>query len=418
MNLNRKPIPVLEAVDRAVAEVTPLKSEAVPYREAYGRILAEDLKATMAVPHFDKSAMDGFAIRSKDSIGASGDDRIEFTVAEEVPAGSTSDYILKENEAFRIMTGAPVPASADAVVMFEQAKMGDGTFTVRKAFNPGENIAIEGEECQPGEVIVPRGTFINPGTVATLATFGYENVEVYRQPVVGILATGSELIEIDQPLSPGKIRNSNGPMILSQLKRMNITGKMYALEADDFDTLLERVEDMLDEVDAIITTGGVSVGDYDFLPKLYEALGAEELFNKVGMRPGSVTTVSMLGTVPLFGLSGNPSACYTGFELFARPSLLKMMGHDKIYAPVVDGVLDGDFRKANPFTRFVRAEIDYRGGGIYARPAGFNKSNAVTSIARSNGIIVLPGGSRGYQKGDPVKVMMTDMTTGARQFNL
>ncbi|MHC0553153.1 MoeA family protein [Salinicoccus sp. CNSTN-B1] len=154
--MNRKPIPVLEAVDRAVAEVTPLKNEAVPYREAYGRILAEDLKATMAVPHFDKSAMDGFAIRSKDSIGASGDDRIEFTVAEEVPAGSTSDYILKENEAFRIMTGAPVPASADAVVMFEQAKMGDGTFTVRKAFNPGENIAIEGEECQPGEVIVPR----------------------------------------------------------------------------------------------------------------------------------------------------------------------------------------------------------------------------------------------------------------------
>ncbi|MBY8910461.1 molybdopterin molybdenumtransferase MoeA, partial [Salinicoccus roseus] len=175
---------------------------------------------------------------------------------------------------------------------------------------------------------------------------------------------------------------------------------------------------MLQEVDAIITTGGVSVGDYDHLPKLYEALGAVELFNKVGMRPGSVTTVSMLDDTPLFGLSGNPSACYTGFELFARPALLKMMGHDRIHAPILDAVLDGDFKKANPFTRFVRAEIDYCDGRVYARPAGFNKSNAVTSIARSNGIIVLPGGTRGYEKGDGVKVMMTDMTTGTPQFDL
>lgn len=418
MNLNRTPIPVTEAVERVVERIKPLSVETVSHTESYGRILGEDLKATMDVPLFDKSAMDGFAIRAADSSGASGESRVEFEVVAEVPAGSTSDYELKQNEAFRIMTGAPVPESADAVVMFEQTRQAGNTFTVRKSFEVGENIAIRGEECREGETIVPEGTFINPGAVATLATFGYKHVKVYRQPIVGILATGSELVDIDAPLEPGKIRNSNGPMILSQLKRMNIDGRMYALEADDFDALLGRVREMLQAVDAIITTGGVSVGDYDHLPKLYEALGAVELFNKVGMRPGSVTTVSMLDDTPLFGLSGNPSACYTGFELFVRPALLKMMGHDRIHAPILDAVLDGDFKKANPFTRFVRAEIDYRDGRVYARPAGFNKSNAVTSIARSNGIIVLPGGTRGYEKGDGVKVMMTDMTTGTSQFDL
>ncbi|WP_411843457.1 gephyrin-like molybdotransferase Glp [Salinicoccus sp. HZC-1] len=418
MTINRTPISVQEAVGRVTTNIETLPEETVLYTESYGRILSEDLRATNDVPLFTKSAMDGFAIRASDSTGASGENRIAFKVTEEVPAGSTSDYELKENEAFRIMTGAEVPKSADAVVMFEQTKETEAGFTLRKAFKPGENIAMQGEECKTDEVIVQKGTFINPGTVATLATFGYSHVKVYRQPVVGIMSTGSELLDVDESLERGKIRNSNGPMILSQLKRMNIDGRLYKLETDDLDTLLLRVKEMLEEVDVIITTGGVSVGDYDHLPKLYEALGAKELFNKVGMRPGSVTTVSFLGSKPLFGLSGNPSACYSGFELFARPALLKMMGHDKIYAPVLEGTLGEDFKKANPFTRFIRAEVGYVDGKVHARPSGFNKSNAVTSIAKSNGVIVLPGGTRGYEKGDGIKVMMTDMTTGSDRFDI
>ena len=418
MTINRKPIPVSEAVERVVSKMKTLPSETVPYTDSWGRILARDLKATNDVPLFTKSAMDGFAIRSSDSKGASGEGRIHFSAVAEVPAGSSSDYVLKENEAFRIMTGAEVPKSADAVVMFEQAKEDTDGFTIRKAFSPEENMAMQGEECKTGEVIVPKGTSINPGTVATLATFGYSEVPVYRQPVVGIMSTGSELLDVDAPLERGKIRNSNSPMILSQLRRMNLQGRMYKLQADDLETLQQRIEEMLAEVDAVITTGGVSVGDYDHLPALYERLGAEELFNKVGMRPGSVTTVSMIGDTPLFGLSGNPSACYTGFELFARPALLRMMGHDKIFAPVISGELAEDFKKPNPFTRFIRAEADYKDGKLYAQPAGFNKSNAVTSIARSNGIIILPRGTRGYEKGDSVKVMMTDMTSGTETFDI
>lgn len=418
MTINRTPINVSEALGRVISRMDTLSEETVSYTESYGRILAEDLRATNDVPLFAKSAMDGFAIRSEDSAGAGGENRIAFEVVGEVPAGASSDYVLGPNEAFRIMTGAEVPESADAVVMFEQTKETETGFTIRKTFRPDENIAMQGEECRTGEMIVPKGTHVNPGTVATLATFGYSRVKVYRQPVVGIMSTGSELLDVEAPLERGKIRNSNGPMILSQLKRMNIEGRLYRLEADDVDTLLSRMEEMLSEVDVVITTGGVSVGDYDHLPELYKKLGAVELFNKVGMRPGSVTTVSFLGNKPLFGLSGNPSACYSGFELFARPALLKMMGHDKIFAPVVEAVLDEDFKKPNPFTRFIRAEVDYVDGRVHARPSGFNKSNAVTSIARSNGVIVLPGGTRGFEKGAGVKVMLTDMTTGTDRFDI
>ena len=418
MTLNRTPIHVNDAVSKVMERVKSTGTETVSYDQSYNRVLAKDLTATSDVPLFTKSAMDGFAVHSSSTAGASGDNRVPFKVVEEVPAGSSSDYILKGNEAFRIMTGAEIPESADTVVMFEQTKEIDGGFTIRREFKSYENIAQQGEECRTGDVIVEKGTMINPGTVATLATFGYSEVEVFKQPAVGVLSTGTELLEVEDGLERGKIRNSNTPMILSQLSRMGIEGKHYKLETDDFDTLYTRIKAMLDEVDVIITTGGVSVGDYDLLPKIYDALGAEVLLNKVAMRPGSVTTVSALDDKLLFGLSGNPSACYSGFELFTRPALNLMQEAALPFAPFVDAVLDEDFTKANPFTRFIRAELFFKAGKIYARPSGFNKSNAVTSIAKSNGVIVLPGGTRGFESGDAVKVMLTDVTTGTDSFGV
>lgn len=418
MTLNRKPIQVLEAVHRVMEKVRVLPPETVYYLNSGGRVLAEDLTATNDVPVFTKSAMDGFAVRASDTEGASGGCRIEFKVVEEVPAGAFSDYILKQNEAFRIMTGAEVPKSADTVVMFEQSKETEEGFTVRKTFTKGENIAFQGEECLKGDVIVPKGTLINPGVTATLATFGYEYVKVYKKPVVGVLSTGSELLDAGDTLERGKIRNSNTPMVLAQLGRMNLEGRHYHLESDDFNTILKRVREMIEAVDAVITTGGVSVGDYDLLPKIYEALGAEVLFNKVAMRPGSVTTVSAYGDTLLFGLSGNPSACYSGFELFCRPAFLSMMNSRNVYAPFINAVLDEDFTKPNPFTRFIRAEVKFTEDGLLVKPSGFNKSNAVTTIAKSNGVIVLPGGTRGFKQGDKVKVMMTDMTSGTDTFRV
>lgn len=413
MTLNRQPISVFDAVSKVVENVSHIDVETIKLKDSYNRYLAEDLTATHNVPLFTRSAMDGFAIRSQDSAKGA-----EFKVVEEVPAGSTSDYELKEYEAFRIMTGAELPKSADTVVMFEQANVSDDTFTLRKTFEPYDNVAIEGEECEKGEVILHKGSQINPGTVATLATFGYAEVKVYRVPVVGVLSTGSELLEVSDELERGKIRNSNTPMIIAQLERIGVHAKRYNLEEDNLETLLEKIEKMFNEVDAVITTGGVSVGDYDLLPKVYDKFGAEVLFNKVAMRPGSVTTVARAQGKFLFGLSGNPSACYSGFELFARPAILLMQGSTRAFAPFINAKLGEDFKKANPFTRFIRAEIDFIDGTVISKPAGFNKSNAVTSIARSNGVIVLPGGTRGFEAGDEVQVMMTDVTSGVSHFQV
>jgi molybdopterin molybdotransferase len=195
---------------------------------------------------------------------------------------------------------------------------------------------------------------------------------------------------------------------------MGISYRMYDTAADQLEECLLTVRQAMTETDCLITTGGVSVGDYDYLPEIYKRLGADVLFNKVAMRPGSVTTVAVAGEQCLFGLSGNPSACFTGFELFVRPALLTMMGADKVYLPRTTAVLAEDFPKANPFTRFIRAVHDRTS----VRPAGFNKSNAVSSIARGNSLIVLPGGTRGYAAGDPVDVLLLGVEEGTDEWVL
>lgn len=414
----RKPIQVAEAVERVMAQARFLGTETIPLEHTYGRILAEPIIAKHDVPPFDRSAYDGFAVRSVDTTGASGESRIPFTVIGEIGAGQVARRSIGENQAYRIMTGALVPENADAIVMLEQTVESEEGFTLRKPFNSGENISVQGEDAKEGEVLIPEGAFIHPGTVALLATFGYAEVKVAKRPVVGILSTGTELLRVDEELVPGKIRNSNGPMVVAQLGRMGIESKSYGMEADDLEACMQTVEKALAETDILLTTGGVSVGDYDYLPAIYERLGAEVLFNKVAMRPGSVTTVAVLGEKLLFGLSGNPSACFTGFELFMRPAILRMMGAEKPYLPHMRAVLGEDFTKPNPFTRFIRASWEMTEAGPIAVPAGFNKSSAVSSIARGNCIIVLPSGTRGFTKGMEVDILLLGVEQGVQDWVL
>ncbi|MFC0229861.1 gephyrin-like molybdotransferase Glp [Bhargavaea ullalensis] len=408
----RKPIPVAEAVERVLSHAGKTGTETVPLEESEGRVLASPVRATHPVPPFNRSPYDGFAVRSQDTAGASGSSRVRFRVIDEIGAGTVSAKTVGEGEAVRIMTGAPVPDGADAVVMFEQTVEDGEAFTIRKPFEPLENVSLKGEDLEEGEEVVPAGSFIHAGTVAVLATFGYAEVEVAKQPTVGILATGTELVDVTEPLAPGKIRNSNSPMIAAQLRRMGIGYKLYDAQSDDLDAVAEAIESALTETDVLITTGGVSVGDFDYLPAVYGRIGADVLFNKVAMRPGSVTTVAAGSGKLLFGLSGNPSSCFTGFELFTRPALLRMMGANKPFLPHTKAVLGEDFTKANPFDRFVRAVYD----GKTATPAGFNKSNAVSSIARGNALIVLPGGTRGYRAGDEVDVLLLGMEEGSAKW--
>ncbi|WP_342513392.1 gephyrin-like molybdotransferase Glp [Sporosarcina sp. FSL K6-1522] len=414
----RKPIQVAEAVRLVIAHVQALGTEQVALEHTYGRVLAEPIIAKHDVPSFDRSPYDGFAVRAADTVGASGENRVAFTVIGEIGAGYVADRAIGEGEAYRIMTGAPIPMNADAVVMLEQTVEGTDGFTLRKPFSPGENISFKGEDAKEGELLIEAGTLIHPGTIALLATFGYAEVAVAKRPVVGILSTGTELLAVSEPLVPGKIRNSNGPMIAAQLDRMGIAYQSYGMQEDDLDACAAIVEKALAETDVLITTGGVSVGDYDHLPAIYERLGAKVLFNKVAMRPGSVTTVAVLGDKLLFGLSGNPSACFTGFELFARPAILGMMGSQTPYVPHMTAKLGEDILKPNPFTRFIRAIWEMTPEGIVAVPAGFNKSNAVSSIARGNCLIVLPSGTRGYTTGMTVDLLLLGAEQGVGEWVL
>ncbi|MFJ7754382.1 gephyrin-like molybdotransferase Glp [Peribacillus muralis] len=413
----RTPISIGECVRKVTQYAKNGKKETISLESASGRFLAEDLIADHNVPSFDRSPYDGFAIRSEDTRTATSHHPVSLKVAGEIGAGMVFDGQVGAFEAVRIMTGAQIPEGCNAVIMLELVneftEANQKFIEIKRSLNEGDNISFEGEDTTKGTVLAKRGTYINPGITALLATFGYSNVPVAKKPIVGVLATGSELLEVSEQLRPGKIRNSNAYMILSQIERAGGEFKYLGKLDDDFDSCFMAVKNALSEVDMLITTGGVSVGDYDYLPAIYDKLGAAVLFNKVAMRPGSVTTVAQMNGKLLFGLSGNPSACYVGFELFARPAIRIQLFNDRPHLKRETAWLGEDFTKPNPFTRLIRGSLSYDEGRLLASPSGFNKSGAVSSLATADAFIVLPGGTRGYQKGMAVDVLLLEDLQGS-----
>lgn len=413
----RKPIQIEEAVQKVMSYQLAGQTEYVSIFESYGRYLSEDLKATNDVPHFDRAAFDGYAIRAADTAGASRDNSIEFEVIDHIGAGAVSNKELGPFQTVRIMTGAQMPIGADAVVMFELTKSNerDGQAYMRtsRIHQAGDNVSFRGEDAKEGEILLEKGVKINPGIQAMLATFGYAKVPVAKQPVIGLFATGTELLDVGDELIPGKIRNSNSYMISAQIERAGGIVNYFGQLPDEFETCFEAVKDSLSKVDILITTGGVSVGDFDYMSRIYEKLGAEVLFNKVAMRPGSVTTVAHLDGKFLFGLSGNPSACYVGFELFAHPIIRTMLFSSKPHLRKETAILVEDFPKINPFTRFVRSTLTVRDGRLVVAPSGRDKSNIIMSLANANALTILPGGTRGFQAGAEVDVLILEDETGS-----
>ncbi|MEH7416394.1 gephyrin-like molybdotransferase Glp [Neobacillus drentensis] len=413
----RNPISIGEAVKRIMKHQISGVTEYVSINKSYGRYLSEDLIATSDVPHFDRAPYDGFAVRSIDTLDASSINPVEFEVIDHIGAGMVSAKLVGEKQAVRIMTGAMMPNGTDAVVMFEVAKdfekNGIPYMSIKRRINKGTNVSFIGEDAKRGEVLVEKGTLINPGIQAMLATFGYKEVPVAKKPLIGLFATGTELLEVEEELVPGKIRNSNSYMIAAQIERSGGTVHYYGKLPDEFDTCYEAVKNAIEEVDLLITTGGVSVGDFDYLPAIYEKLGAEVLFNKVAMRPGSVTTLAVYNGKIFFGLSGNPSACYVGFELFVRPIIRTQLFSKQPHLRKEKALLEVDFPKANPFTRFVRSATYIEEGRLKSAPSGLDKSNIIMSLASANSLMILPGGTRGFMAGDEVEVLLLEDQSGS-----
>ncbi|MBL0388382.1 molybdopterin molybdotransferase MoeA [Tumebacillus sp. ITR2] len=418
MKFNRPTVDVGKAQDLLLQHLTPLEAEIVPLLESFGRTLAEDVHATHPVPHFVKSGMDGYAVRAVDIQGATPETPALLKVNEVIPCGSLPTKPIGPGEAARIMTGAMLPEGADTVVMFEmteerQEAGGDEGFekkeslkyaVVFKEVPLGRNVSQIGEEMAAGELLLERGRTIQAGEAALLATFGFSEVPVVRRPRVAIFTTGSELLAVDAPLQPGKIRNSNRYMLTSLVQSASAQVVSLQTVPDDIEQARALVCDWMNRVDVVLTSGGVSVGDFDIMADLLDNWDGQVLFQKIEMRPGSVTSAAARGNAFLCALSGNPGACFVGFELFVRPVLHGLQARRQVLPTAFTAVLRGDYPKANIYARYLRGQTLLHEGKVYVEPVGKDQSSVTVSIKDSDCLIVIPPGG-GVRDGEMVTAL-------------
>jgi molybdopterin molybdotransferase len=413
-------ISVDEALEKVLEHIDILEAEESPILGCLGQVLAEDIISTINIPPLNNSAMDGYAVRSADTRGASRQSPRVLHVIGTVTAGTISQSEVKPGTAIRIMTGAPVPKGADSVVMFEDtdesARHGvPEEIGILTEVKPGAEIRQAGEDITAGSLVLRKGTVIRPAEVGVLASLGRSKVMVIRRPVVTILATGDEIVDVTQPLPQGKIYNSNSYSVAALVRRYGGTPRILGIASDSEDSLLAMLRRGLD-ADMVITSGGVSVGDYDVVKEVLAKQG-EIVFWRVRAKPGKPLTFGVIKgrskgggvrNIPLFGLAGNPVSAMINFELFVRPAILKMMGKKNLVKPTVEAMLDGAIENTDGRRIFARAVVEKRGGKYLARLTGPQGSGILTSMALANGLVVVPEDKPGVKPGDLVKVMMLD----------
>ncbi|SEC63559.1 gephyrin-like molybdotransferase Glp [Paenibacillus sp. GP183] len=411
----RKAISVEEARKELEPFIKQTDIEHIPLALSFGRTIAKDILAAHPVPHFRRSGVDGYAVRSADIAAASPENPVGLTVIEHIPSGTVPIRKIESGMAARIMTGAPVPEGADAVVMLEMTEKGSAegldyghverTF-IRKSLFSGQNITPIAGEISEGERVLQRGCRIASGEAALLATFGYETVAIYSKPRVAIFSTGSELLKVGDAMAPGRIRNSNSYMLACQVEACGGIPMIMPPLADDPEQVQTALVQAFESADCVITSGGVSVGDYDVLVEVFKRWNGTLLFNKIAMRPGSPTSAAVWQDKLLLALSGNPGAAFVGFELFARPVLESMQGVRQPYPEACTAFLEVDYEKGSAYPRYVRGTTRIDDGRLYVKPAGADKSSIMVSIKDADCLIYLPAGGSGFRKDEKVNIYM------------
>jgi molybdopterin molybdotransferase len=392
-----------EAQRLIVGKAIPLEIERVPLAEAWGRRLGENIVAPHPFPPFRRSGMDGYAVFAADLVLATSECPVSLVVIESLPCGVEPQYFLQPGQATRIMTGGMVPTGADAVVMLEMTetreKDGQTIVQIGRSVPAGKNIAEIGCEIQQGEALLPAGKVISSGETALLAACGYAEVPVIRRPRVAVLSTGSELLEVQEPLAPAKIRNSNAPMLATLIREAGAEPVMLGKVPDDPHEAQKLVRQGLLSCDLLLTSGGVSVGDYDVMVDVLASPDVELLFNKIAMRPGSPTTAALLHDKLIVALSGNPGACFVGFHLFVRPVLRAMQQEEHAFPRSFKAYLGLDFPKINAYRRYIRARTELRDGTVWVMPIGDDRSSLMTTIVDADCLIEIPPLKEGLPKG-------------------
>jgi molybdopterin molybdotransferase len=404
-------ISVEQALEKVLSYVDVLEEEERPILDCLGQVLAEDIYSPLNVPPLDNTAMDGYAVRSSDTQGAEHQSPRLLRVIDTVTAGSISRYEVKPGTAIRIMTGAPIPQGADSVVRFEdtdepQRKGNITEVGILCEVKVGSDIRRAGEDIAQGSLVLRQGTVIRPSETGVLASLGRSMVKVIRRPVVAILATGDELVDINQPLPPGKIYNSNTYSIAALVVRYGGVPQIIGVALDNEDSLVAKLHTALDS-DMLITTGGVSMGDYDVVKDILAREG-EIVFWQVRMKPGKPLAFGRIKEIPHLGLPGNPVSSMVTFELFARPAILKMMGKKNLAKPTIEAIIENPVVNSDGRRIFARAVVEKRGGQYFAQLTGPQGSGILTSMTLANGLVIVPEDKAGAAAGDTVQVMMLD----------
>lgn len=397
----------LEAAQQLVlSRISALGAEAVPLTQARGRVLAQAIKAEDALPPFNRSAVDGYAVAARATQAATPASPLTLAVTEEVAAGYVASQKVSRSTAIRVFTGAPVPEGADAVVRQEEVKRQGQFIQLKGPAGYLENVDLAGRDVAAGELVLTRGTRIGTGEVGMLAALGHAQVEVFRRPRVGIFSTGDEIIDAGEPLAPGKVRNSNLYALAASVEAAGGEPVLAGVVPDDAEAIAQAVKRMVPGVDLVISSGGVSVGDYDLVHRAWQLLGAEVLFWKVAIKPGTPILWGQLDSVPLAGLSGNPAACLIGFELLVRPVIRRLAGHDQVFWPLVSGVLADAYSKSSRQRRFLRARARWHEGQWQIRLTGAQSPGVLKSMLGYNALVDVPAGSGPLAAGEQVRAWL------------
>jgi molybdopterin molybdotransferase len=401
-----KYLQVSEAQRVVLESVATMGAEQVKLEQSLGRVLAEEVRANRDQPPFDISAMDGYALRSADlaSVPAI------LEIIEDIKAGDLPSKTLVPGQCARIMTGAPMPQGADAVIRVEDTEAKpDNQVQINQPVKPGNDIRRLGENMRNGEVVLAPGTAITPGVIGVLATVKRAQVQVYRRPRVEILSTGNELEGLDEPVDPNKIPNSNSYALMGQVQALGIEPVLLGIARDDPEELARYLKRGL-EYDVLLVSGGTSVGVHDYVRPTIEALGVQMLFWRVSMKPGHPVAFGKIGAKIIFGLPGNPVSSMVCFEQFVAPALRRMMGHARTYRRTVEARMTHNVKHQPGRTEFIRVLLAKEPGGYAATSTGAQGSGMLLSMARADGLAVVPGDSAGLAAGGTVTVQLLDGT--------
>ena len=398
---------VEEALKQLSLRIITCPIEEVRIQEALNRILGDDIKSSMNIPPFDRSAMDGYALRAEDTFGASPNNPKKVELIGSIEIGETSSLELMEKQGIRISTGAPVPKGADAVIKIEDTEIEDNTIILYTALVPGKNVSKEGEDIKEGVQVLSKGIDIKAEHIALLTSLGYKNVKVITKPKISVFSSGDELLELGDKLQPGKIYNSNTPMISSLVKLYGGTVIRAETVKDNKTIIKKKLMEAAGDSDIIVFTGGTSVGTKDYLPEIVKELG-HIITHGIAQRPGTPVLIGLLNEKLIFCLPGTPVAAYISFLKIVGIAIRKMLGSIVIDPRIeVLTIISRDVPVSGlGFLHYLRVKIERSEEGFIAHPVKLKGSGVISSLTKSDGIVEIPSYQEGLKKGDKVIVKL------------